>query len=80
MTIMNQIVLKNSIVKKTVIPESTKDIKQQSLQISQPACTMLEPRSTDNSGQSIMNNKVSMQPCSYLQTVEDGSHDQQEDM
>jgi len=61
-------------------PESTEDIKQPSLQISEPAYTILELGSTDNSRQSIMNSKVSMQPCSDLQTTEDGSHDQREYM
>ena len=50
-------------------PESTEDIKQPSLQISEPACTMLECGFADNNKSSMINSEVSLQLCSDLQAV-----------
>jgi hypothetical protein len=60
--------------------ESAEDIKQPSLQISEPACTMLERGSADNNKSSMINSEVSLQLCSDLQAVAGDSHSQEEDM
>jgi hypothetical protein len=61
-------------------PESAEDIEHSSPQISKPACTVLEPGSTDNNKQSIMSREISLQPCSDLQTAKGDIYSQEEDM
>ena len=60
--------------------ETIEDIQQSSLQISEPACTIFEPGSTENNKQSIINNEVSLQLCSDLQEIVGSNHDQHEDL
>jgi hypothetical protein len=56
------------------------DIEKSSTEINKFACTVLEPRSADNNKPFIINNAVSLQPCSDLHAVEGGSYSRKKGM
>jgi hypothetical protein len=55
-------------------------IEKSSTEINSFACTILEHRSADNNKQFIINNAVSLQPCSDLHAVEGGSYSRKKGM
>ena len=56
------------------------DIEKSSTKINKFAYTILEHRSADNNKQFIINNAVSLQPCSNLHAIEGGSDSQKKGM
>jgi hypothetical protein len=56
------------------------DIEKSSTEINMFACTILESRSADNKKPFIINNAVSLQPCSNLHAVECGSYSRKKGM
>jgi hypothetical protein len=62
------------------IETPTANIEKSSSEINKFACTILEPRSADNNKPFIINNAVSLQPCSDLNAVEGGSYSQKKGM
>ena len=61
-------------------PKSTADIEKSSTEINSFTCTILEHRPADNNKQFIINNEVSLHPCSDLHAVEGGSYSRKKSM